>query len=717
MTSRHRTTSSSRKDTYGQWRPSDSDSDQPRQTMATTQRHNVDQIVGVEAPRKHRSSRRAEAVDPQDPSTSYSRHHHKSSSRDRSSSAQQASYYAVPPSPNSSQYQTQDVYYDLRAHLDLKKKTDKRSPRSREKALAGDEVKASRSGHRSSRQAYRTTAQYAQSITQAQAYPQPIVPPQPYAVPTQATRDPTSSSRHHREREKDREKAGSKDRDVRTRDPTETREEREKRKRREKDGEKERSSKDKERHREKDRHKDREARTAVETQPADAASAYYAYAQTTATAQRSTDKIPVPYPDYTRPAQLPTSAYPPSVAPVAMPWSGLTSASRGAAAPAPEPTYPYASDKEDPPLPIPPPERRRERTSSKPHRSHHHKVSSQQAGQDSGLSSSEQERHSVLERTDIITPGTRQASFNATRRASSSVGTLPDRRAVKMRKRPLSKRNGANTGHMASHPAISPRAPVPTFNLRMNLLRAKRLQTPGIHELPLLWTRLLRSSQLRRLCLHRRLCIHQASLPHPVRQILKRAPCSRRSSLGPRRLVNQILCRRMLTRLPMVKFMGTSILLPIQAPSVRTSPLPRATQKQSRLIPGRTLTGAHLGWPMGINWPYRMLWFDHPRRRQDLPTPTLPARRLDFPSQTLIQHSRPVDCRSRTHARVRLLHLRPSLPGIPTHKLGHPLLTATRTARRRERPQVTCQADSLYTKRPLQRDQPQRHLMRLLREV
>ncbi|TFK85945.1 hypothetical protein K466DRAFT_171149 [Polyporus arcularius HHB13444] len=404
MTSRHRTTSSSRKDSYGQWRPSDSDSDRPRQTMATTQRHNVDQIVAAEAPRKHRSSRRTETVDALDPSTSYSSHHHKSSSRHRSSSAQQASYYAVPPSPNPSQHQTQDAYYDLRAHLGLKRKTDRRSPRSREKALVGDEAKPSRSGHRSSRQAYTITPQHDQSIAQPQSsHFQPIVPPQPDAVPAQATRDPTSSSRHHRDREKDREKASSRDPDkVKLRDSAEKSEERERRKRREKDAEKERPPKDKERHREKDRHRDREARAAVETRPVDAASVYHAYAQTAATAQRSADRIPAPYTDYALPVQPQSSAYPLPTSSNASPWAGLTSAGRGAAAPAPEPTYPYVSDKEDPPLPIPPPGRRRERTSSKPHRSHHHKVSSQQAGQDSGLSSSEQEQHSVLERVSLM---------------------------------------------------------------------------------------------------------------------------------------------------------------------------------------------------------------------------------------------------------------------------------------------------------------------------
>ncbi|RDX56653.1 hypothetical protein OH76DRAFT_405579 [Lentinus brumalis] len=419
MTSRHRTTSSSRKDSYGQWRPSDSDSDRPRQTMATTQRHNVDQIVAAEAPRKHRSSRRTETVDALDPSTSYSSHHHKSSSRHRSSSAQQASYYAVPPSPNPSQHQTQDAYYDLRAHLGLKRKTDRRSPRSREKALVGDEAKPSRSGHRSSRQAYTITPQYDQSIAQPQSsHFQPIVPPQPDAVPAQATRDPTSSSRHHRDREKDREKASSRDPDkVTLRDSAEKSEERERRKRREKDAEKERTPKDKER-------------------------VYHAYAQTAATAQRSADRIPAQYTDYALPVQPQSSAYPLPTSSNASPWAGLTSAGRGAAAPAPEPTYPYVSDKEDPPLPIPPPGRRRERTSSKPHRSHHHKLSSQQAGQDSGLSSSEQEQHSVLERKDSLTPGIKQASTNETKRASFSVCIPPAHLAVRMRKLPLSRRSG-----------------------------------------------------------------------------------------------------------------------------------------------------------------------------------------------------------------------------------------------------------------------------------
>ncbi len=402
MTTRHRTTSASRKD-YGLLRPSDgSDSDRPRQTMATTQRHNVDQTSVVEAPRKHRSSRRPDPAELLDPSAAYGRH--KSSSKDRSSTANQASYYIVPPSPNPSvQHQTNTAHYDLRAYL--KQKTEKRSPgTSNEKGLAADEAKPSRSGHRT-RHAYPDPAAYNAAVAATQSYPTPAA---------QVTRDPTSSSRHHRERDKDREKATIRDPErTKARDPTTERsEDRERRHRREKEGEKERSSRDKERHKETERRKDREGRAAAEARPADVASVYQAYVQTAAVAQRPADKGSAPYPvrphtlllarhsgrpfdlvgqGITRPpsAQPQATAHPPS-GPSSASWAGLTSAGRGAA-PVPESVYPYTSDKDDPPLPIPPPTRRR--TSSKPRRSH--KATSQQAGQDSGLSSSEQEPERV----------------------------------------------------------------------------------------------------------------------------------------------------------------------------------------------------------------------------------------------------------------------------------------------------------------------------------
>ncbi|TBU50890.1 hypothetical protein BD309DRAFT_985504 [Dichomitus squalens] len=399
MTTRHRTTSSSRKD-YGLWRPNDgSDSDRPRQTMATTQRHNVDQIGGAEAPRKHRSSRRADPTDPLDPSAAYARH--KSSSKDRSSTAHQASYYTVPPSPNPAvQLQSNAAHYDLRAYL--KQKTEKRSPRaSNEKGLVADEAKPSRSGHRS-RHAYPDPVTYNPATATIPSYANPVA---------QSTRDLASSSRHHRERDKDREKTSSRGPEkVKTRDhTTDKSDDKERQRRKEKDGEKERSSRDKDRHKDKDRRKDRESRTTAGARPTDATSAYQAYAQTATVAQRSADRIPAPYPDIVRPpsTQPQPTAQAPAPAPTGLPWAGLTSAGRGGAVPVPESVYPYVSDKDDPPIPIPPPGRRR--TSSKPHRSHH-KIASQQAGQDSGLSSSEQE-HERPRTTDRHYPNREQASI------------------------------------------------------------------------------------------------------------------------------------------------------------------------------------------------------------------------------------------------------------------------------------------------------------------
>ena len=287
MSSRHRP----RQDSYGYWQPNDSDSDYPRQTMATTQRHNVDQHAGSEAPRRHRSSRRADAVvDPLDPAAVYPRHH-KASSKERSSNAQ---YYVVPPSPGPSvQYQSQNAQYDLRAYL--KKKSDKRSPQSsNEKVLSADEPKTSRSA-RPSRHAYPTATAYAQPTAPSQSQPVHY---------TQPVRDPTSSSRPHRDRESGREKS-SRDPDiVKAGEPTaEKSEEKERRRRerkereREKEAGTERTSKDRtERHREKRRDRDTNATPAAEARPPDAPAAYQApYAAAAPTAQRSTDRIPVAY--------------------------------------------------------------------------------------------------------------------------------------------------------------------------------------------------------------------------------------------------------------------------------------------------------------------------------------------------------------------------------------------------------------------------------------
>ncbi|KAI0636863.1 hypothetical protein C8Q77DRAFT_1189512 [Trametes polyzona] len=386
MSTRHRSATTSRKDAYGLWRPSDSDSDRPRQTMATSQRHNVDQGAAPESSRKHRSSRR---TDPLDPAAAHS--HHKSSSKDRSSTVHQ-SYYTVPQQQHSSTTSRahEAVYVEaLRAYL--KKKTDKRSPRtSKDKVPTTEAAQTSRSAY-PSRHDYATAATYAQPPASTSYYA---------AAPDQTTRDPTSSSRHHRDREKDRDKSSRRDVEkLSMRDyAAERNEERERRRRKEKEAgrDKERSSKDRDRHKEKERSKHRDAQ--ADRRAPDTASLQQAYAQASAPARRSDDRLPAGYQDYGR-AQQPQVSQVAPPAPTALPWTGLAAGGRRApsqtSVPPPDAGYPSASDREDPPLPIPPPGHRRERSSSKAHRSQRHHVLAQQAAQDSGISSSEPEQSGV----------------------------------------------------------------------------------------------------------------------------------------------------------------------------------------------------------------------------------------------------------------------------------------------------------------------------------
>ncbi|KAI0375004.1 hypothetical protein BV20DRAFT_934875 [Pilatotrama ljubarskyi] len=454
MSSRQRSATTSRKDAYGLWRPSDSDSDRPRQTMATSQRHNVDQPTTTEGSRKHRSSRRA---DPQDPSTAYS-HHHKSSSKDRTSTAIPPSYYAVPQSPHPSvQSRTYDAYsdaYGLRAYL--KRKTDKRSPRSsNEKVPAPDDPQATRSVY-PSRHHNATTAAHAQPPASTSFYTVP---------PDQTTRDPTSSSRHHREREKDREKTSRREvEQLSMRDYAAERSEgREKRRREEKETakEKERSSKDRDRQKEKERSKHRDLQPRADRKPPDTASIHQAYAQGSASyAQRSADRLPSAYPDQGR-------IYPQAGAHVAAssavpnaPWTGLTTGGRAASVKAPAPAveggYPSASDREDPPLPIPPPGHKRERSSSKAGRSQRHQVLAQQAAQDSGISSSEQE-HSGMERvrvTDRRHISREQASTLGRGQSSGPSGSENEKAPTIQKERRKHRTHGEPSRHKSKTTAV-----------------------------------------------------------------------------------------------------------------------------------------------------------------------------------------------------------------------------------------------------------------------
>ncbi|KAI0670278.1 hypothetical protein C8Q78DRAFT_114059 [Trametes maxima] len=452
MSTRQRSATASRKDAYGLWRPSDSDSDRPRQTMAATQRHNEDKHATADGSRKHRSSRR---TDPVDPTASHS-HHHKSSSRDRTSTALPSSYPSVPQSPApSAQYRAQDAYsdaYGLRAYI--KRRADKRSPRSsNERVPGGDDPQTSRSAY-PSRHDYATTASYAQPPAAANYYA---------ATSDQTTRDPTSSSRRHRERDKDREKSSRRDAEkASTRSRTvETPEERERRKRKEKEvrKEKEKSSKDRERRREKERSGDQEARTAGDLRQPDVASVHQGYGKGPVPAERSTERLPAGYPDYGRTPVPQATSVQPSAPPTA-PWNGLTAGGRvipQLSTPVVDAGYPSASDREDPPLPIPPPGSRRERSSSKARHSQRHQMLAQQAGQDSGISSSEQE-HSVMERARRYI-SREQASTLGRGQSSGPSGSENEKAPTLQKERRKHKTRGESSRHRSRTAATDPQEP------------------------------------------------------------------------------------------------------------------------------------------------------------------------------------------------------------------------------------------------------------------
>ncbi|KAH9856988.1 hypothetical protein C2E23DRAFT_369348 [Lenzites betulinus] len=475
MSTRHRTVSASRQDAYGLWRPSDSDSDRPRQTMATTQRHNVDHPAATESARKHRSSRRADPLDP-------AHSHHKSSSKDRTSATPQ-SYHTVPQSPQpSTTSRTHDVYsdaYGLRAYL--KKKTDKRSPRSsNEKVPAPDDTQTSRAVY-PSRAEYTTPATYAQPT--AAAYAQPPTSTSYYtAPPDQTTRDPETSSRHHRDRDRDREKSNRRDAEkVSMRDyASERSEDRERRRRREKEAgkERERSSKDRDRHKEKDRSRHRE-RTAP-----DATSLNQAYTQAPAPAQRSSDRLPAGYSDQSRLQQAQAVQVAAPTTATVLPWSGLTATGR-AAPPSNhvvDAGYPSASDREDPPLPIPPPGHRRERSSSKARGSQRHQVLAQQAAQDSGISSSEQE-HSIMERTrmtDRRILSREQASTLGRGQSSGPSGSENEKPSTFQKER---RKHKESSRHKSKTAAIEGEPPGPTTSQEIATAWYQRLrETTGAKQ-------------------------------------------------------------------------------------------------------------------------------------------------------------------------------------------------------------------------------------------
>ncbi|KAL6309239.1 hypothetical protein BKA93DRAFT_348218 [Sparassis latifolia] len=273
MSSRQRAASSSRREfAHDIWRPSDPlDMDRPRQSMATTQRHNIDQRA-AEGQKKYRSSsKQAKPADvpvaaPDYADYKFSRGHSASDNLPSSSyvsaaqSQNRATSSAVPVATSSTS-RAQDPprdTYGLRNYL--KKRADKQSPHSsNEKVVYMEEDRVLRP----SRQSRNTGAHVnTTALPQAPASTQTYWIPPPHPTP-----DPMSSSRQHGERERDREKEESRVRKERRRDTDRVKEssresegEREREHRRERERETVRSGEEKDSHREKDRRKDRDGR-------------------------------------------------------------------------------------------------------------------------------------------------------------------------------------------------------------------------------------------------------------------------------------------------------------------------------------------------------------------------------------------------------------------------------------------------------------------------
>ncbi|KAI0928559.1 hypothetical protein AcV7_008982 [Taiwanofungus camphoratus] len=406
MSSRQRTaTSSARREESKYWTPHDSDSDRPRQTMATTQRHNIDGHR-----RHHTASRRAVTADvPASPAPGSS---HKLSSRDRSSTAPVSSYYpttqtqnyatwnGTPVDTSSARARMQDNSNDthgLRGYF--KRKSEKQSPwSSTEQVPPLDEGRSTRPSAmpRSAHTITASTTVQAPTSTQASTAAQPST-----------TRDPSAPSRHHRERDKDREKAErrreekerdkDRERERRRADKEKEREkERERERRRERENEKDRSAREK--HPEKSR--DRESRRREAFGAADLGYATQVQPSVSSTPQREryvgekqaavmngrySTQIPQPGSFPPTDQAMPSGSM--NYVPAATQFDPNVHLGGGT-----RPTAPSEHRRDDPPARAAPlylPDR--DKVSSRHHRSHRDRATGQQSGQESGVSSSEQE--------------------------------------------------------------------------------------------------------------------------------------------------------------------------------------------------------------------------------------------------------------------------------------------------------------------------------------
>ncbi|OCH95001.1 hypothetical protein OBBRIDRAFT_23929 [Obba rivulosa] len=381
---------------YKAWAHNESDSDQPRQTMGAALRHGVEPSSGGEGHKKRKSSRR---VDPSN-ATNFAvpgPSHHSHSVKDRSRTTQSLASYpgapqthihavtTTPVATSSSRTRPPDMLY---GSTDLRTSSRKQAEvaSSYERLPTAEEARYMRATGQPS--AYVTT-------TSVQ-----IVPPSSHAdhSSSRATRDPSSASRQHRERDKEREKerhGGHRDKE---RDRDRVRKGSEYARAVEEVLERERRHREKERPG-KDRHRSKDW---------DKPSATGGWTGIPRDTPQVSNAVPAQRPQFTDYNKPPASSSnwhdPPVQQPVStsIQQTGPSTLLAGNASSAnvTRPTAPIRSQKDEPiaPRSAPPLTSERERaTSSRHHRSHRDKLLAQQSGQDSGMSSSEQE-HSGRER-------------------------------------------------------------------------------------------------------------------------------------------------------------------------------------------------------------------------------------------------------------------------------------------------------------------------------
>lgn len=208
--------SSSRREAYKIWQPTESDSDhRPRQTMTTSQRPNVDQGNAASGTEKPHRSRRAEPSGDVPTSSAYA--HHRAGSKEQANpAAPSSSFYTVAqaqaqllqntvppldttqPASGSSRPRTKDPSKDSYSIRSLmKRKTEKRSsPSSDEKVFAAEQARSTRSG-KQPREGYQPT----------DAAPLAPASTQTYWIPPESTpKEPSSSRQRDREKEIERER-------------------------------------------------------------------------------------------------------------------------------------------------------------------------------------------------------------------------------------------------------------------------------------------------------------------------------------------------------------------------------------------------------------------------------------------------------------------------------------------------------------------------------